>query len=111
MNFGRKISPNLQKTANTLTFTAVEPTTGDWSLVFAISIASLPLAWYTTKELPYAILSTMFYWGLAYTMIDDKFVTTIDKKRNVVQVTKSKIGKTKWVRESVADELINVFYT
>jgi hypothetical protein len=79
--------PNLVKTKTSLVFTAVEPTVGNWLLVALICFASIPLSWYTTRELNLSIISIIFYWTLAYTMIDDKFVTSIDKEKNLVKVS------------------------
>jgi hypothetical protein len=35
-------------------------------------------------------------------------VTVIDKQKNIVEVTKSKLGAMHWMRASAADELVNV---
>jgi hypothetical protein len=81
MNSLGKINPKLLKTKSILSFIAVEPSFGDWAMVSLICLCAIPLAWYTTKHLHYAIASCLFYWLLAYTLIDDKFETVIDQGR------------------------------
>ncbi|KAJ3350416.1 hypothetical protein HDU91_006249 [Kappamyces sp. JEL0680] len=104
----RQIQPNLKKDAKKLSFTAVQPSRGDWLMVGILCVCSVPLAWYTTKHLHYALACTLFYWILAYSLIDDTFETVIDKEKNVVEITKTKTGRMKWKRVAIADELINV---
>lgn len=101
------IRPNLKRTETTLTFTAVQPSDGDYLMVAFVCLVSIPLAWYTTKHLHYAIASVIFYWVLAYSLIDDTFITVIDKN-GLVEVKKYKTGRIKWIRAAQADELINV---
>ncbi|KAJ3257584.1 hypothetical protein HK103_004493 [Boothiomyces macroporosus] len=102
----KKINPKLKKTDNTLQFVTIEPTTGDWIMVTFIILAGIPLSWYTTYSMHYYYVVLSVYFLLAYSLVDDKFETIIDKEKNSIVVTKTKLGRKKWERASVADELI-----
>lgn len=104
----KKINPKLKKTDNTLQFVTIEPTTGDWIMVTFIILAGIPLSWYTTYSMHYYYVVLSVYFLLAYSLVDDKFETIIDKEKNSIVVTKTKLGRKKWERASVADELIQV---
>lgn len=106
----RSVDPEIVISEDRMTFTVVKPNSGDWLMVALIVVISIPLAWYTTKNWHYALLSALFYWGMAYTLIDDTFKTVVDKTNNLISVSKSKFGRVKWVRASAADELIDVRY-
>ncbi|KAJ3275285.1 hypothetical protein HDV01_001012 [Terramyces sp. JEL0728] len=80
----KKINPKLQKTTNTLRFVTIEPTAGDWIMVCFIIAAGIPLSWYTTYSVHYYFVVLSVYFLLAYSLVDDKFETIIDKKKNSI---------------------------
>ncbi|KAJ3189688.1 hypothetical protein HK101_008760 [Irineochytrium annulatum] len=45
---------------------------------------------------------------LGWCMIDCSFVATLDKKKNEVVITKTKLGQLQWKRVAIADELVQV---
>ncbi|KAI8895557.1 hypothetical protein BC833DRAFT_622923 [Globomyces pollinis-pini] len=102
-----KIKPKVIISKNRLEFTAIEPLIGDYIFVGIIILLAIPLSWYTTRHTYYFIASMLLYGGLAYSLIDDKFQTTIDKDKNTIEVRKTKLGQVKWVRVSNASELVN----
>jgi hypothetical protein len=104
----RTIDPKIAKTKTRMEFVVVEPQMGDYIMIGTICMASIPLSWYTTPNLSYFFVCLGFYWILAYSLLEDRYVTVLDTEQNTVEVTKTKLGKIEWIRASPADELINV---
>lgn len=104
----KNIRPRITESEKRLEIVLLEPLYGDWVMIFIIVVGSIPLSWYTTPNLLYFTICQIFYWGLAYTMIDDTFETVIDLDKNRVEVIKSKFGRIDSIKTSPADELINV---
>jgi hypothetical protein len=104
----RTIDPKVKKTKDRMEFIVVEPQMGDYIMIGTICTLSVPLSYYTTPNISYFFVCLFFYWILAYSLLEDRYVTVIDKKENTVEITKSKMGKIEWIRASAADELINV---
>jgi hypothetical protein len=107
----RTIKPRVvTQTKNRIEIVLIEPQRADWIYISTIVIISFPLAWYTTPDWKYFAVCLVFYWLLAYSLVEDTFVTVIDIGKNSVEVTQSKLGFTKMIRASNCDELINVVF-
>ncbi len=98
----------MKKTKNRMEFIVVEPQLGDYIMVGFVLLVSVPLSYYTTPNSTYFLVCLAFYWILAYSLLEDKYVTIIDKETNEVHITKTKMGNIKWIRVSPTDELVNV---
>ena len=121
MFFSKIIRPNCKKSADgtKLTFTAIKPTLGDYFIflfLFSFSVFFTFQSLGLSKEFPFAaggqkigylFFIILFYFFLFFSLIDDQFDVLIDKKNNFVQVKKLKCSRVKWIRRTVADELIN----
>jgi hypothetical protein len=105
----RKLNPKLQQTKEKMEFIVVEPQMGDYIMIGALMVGSIPVAWYTTPNTTYFFVCLVFYWILAFSLWEDTYVTVLDKKENSVQITKSKFGRIEWIRAAPVDELVNVF--
>jgi hypothetical protein len=105
----RKLNPKLQQSKDKMEFIVVEPQMGDYIMIGALMVGSIPVAWFTTPKMTYFLVCLVFYWILAFSLWEDTYVTVLDKKENSVQITKSKFGRVEWIRAAPADELVNVF--
>nr|KAJ3421245.1 hypothetical protein HK105_004130 [Polyrhizophydium stewartii] len=103
----RTIAPRVKRTANRLEILVMEPTLGDWIIAGGLCLFGAFVSYYTTSSQALFWLSTLMFVAMAYTLIDDKYVMTIDKAKGEVSVTKSKLGRIKWQRVSSTQDLVN----
>jgi hypothetical protein len=100
----KSINPQVSKTENTLDIRMTESSIRTAVLFLIVSIT---LAYYTTTSVEYFIMFLFVYMIFAYTFIDDAYTLSIDKSKGEIRITKSKIGRTHYIRVSLCEELID----
>ncbi|KAJ3103756.1 hypothetical protein HDU97_009852 [Phlyctochytrium planicorne] len=110
--FQRHISPVINKNGDLLTITLVQPNTADYAVAAIVFTAGTVFLSVTYAELWVRVLTVLSFALIAYQMIDDTFVTEIDRRKgnekgaNRASVTKSKLGRISWKRVALSEELI-----
>ncbi|KAI8854739.1 hypothetical protein BC829DRAFT_486068 [Chytridium lagenaria] len=111
--FNRHISPHIHKNNDHLTITLIEPTMADYTVATIVFIVGTVFLSVTYAEIWVRILTVLSFALISYQMIDDTFVTEIDRRKpgsgvgsNRVAVIKKKLGRISWMRVASADELV-----
>lgn len=96
------------KTATTLEITLSE---SSYRMAAVFVACSFIISYLTTTDNYYFLIFLAVYLIFAYTFIDDTYVLFIDKSKNEIRVTKSKLGRIIYMRVSSCAELINAEVT
>ncbi|KAJ3213841.1 Vacuolar protein sorting-associated protein 8 [Dinochytrium kinnereticum] len=109
----RQIQPQIKKEGDLLTIILIKPTSADYAVALVVFVVGTAFLSVTYAENWVRVLTILSFALISYQMIDDTFVTEIDRRKagsgmgsNRASVTKSKLGRISWKRVAVADELV-----
>ncbi|KAJ3185682.1 hypothetical protein HDU85_001036 [Gaertneriomyces sp. JEL0708] len=102
------IQPRVTKTSNTLSLVPIEPTRADWAYITFLLLGGCLLLFWTTDDWIYRAGGVVLYCYLAYTLVQDVYVATLNKEKNEVRIQRSTLGVTRYERVAPLDELVAI---